>query len=173
MGALSSVTSACPCPLEGPFRDARRKQTALLPVTFHCFSLQLSLHFRAHVSARDSILGFVGTGLCRQIGSSRNLSKLVPLGLPADSEGSRDSVWLPWGPETPMCADWRPGARAAAGQPAASRPKPGCCPGLRGPRGAADAELGVWENRPRIPTTPPAPSHQKTSGRWWHEGAQP
>lgn len=49
-------------------------------------------------------MGFVGTGWFRQIGSSRNLSKLVPLGLPASSEGRRGSEGLPGGPRVPdMC----------------------------------------------------------------------
>ena len=82
-----SVTPPCPCLRRGSLRDSRRKQPALLPVPRHYFSLQLSLHFRVHISARDSILGFVGTGGFRQIGSSRNLGEPVPLGLPADSEG--------------------------------------------------------------------------------------
>lgn len=70
------------------------KQTAFLPSPFHYFSLQLSLHFRAHVSARDAILGFVGTGGFQQIGSSKNLSRLLPVGLPAHSEGEGESKRL-------------------------------------------------------------------------------
>lgn len=92
---LRMVTPLCPWPLQDSFLDSRRKQTALLLVPFHYFSLQLSLHFRVHVSARDSILGFVGTRWFQQIGSSRNLSELVPLGLLAYSEGRRGSKRLP------------------------------------------------------------------------------
>lgn len=84
-----------PLPARGIFLRLEAKADSSPACLSHYFSLQLSLHFRVHISARDSILGFVGTGSFRQIGSSSNLSELVALGLPACSEGSRSQGGCP------------------------------------------------------------------------------
>lgn len=191
-GVDGAENSDPPMPLSTPgsFWDWRRRQTALLPVPFHYFSLQLSLHFRVHSSARDSILGFVGTGWFRQIGSFRNLSKLVPLGLPACSEGRRERqrsclrLQCPRHVQTGEQVALFQQTRAAGGQPASSL-KSACvlagCPEGQGeaflcwgriPRNPAETDPGFCENWHQIPVTSLVPLHLERTSRWQLKGAQ-